>query len=45
MALFSGKDQYDFGMISSADDRGIETRDLRREAFGGRLFGSSAMCF
>ena len=32
MALFKGKDQYDFGMVSSADDRGIETRDLRREA-------------
>lgn len=32
MALFSGKDQYNFGMISSADDRGIETRDMRREA-------------
>ena len=32
MALFSGKDQYDFGAVSSADDRDIETRDLRREA-------------
>jgi signal peptidase I len=32
MALFSSKDQYDFGPISSADDRGIETRDMRREA-------------
>lgn len=32
MALFSNKDQYDFGLISSADDAGIESRDLRKEA-------------
>lgn len=32
MALFSNKDQYDFGLISSADDIGIESRDLRKEA-------------
>ncbi|MDI1241909.1 MAG: signal peptidase I [bacterium] len=32
MSLFSNKDQYDFGLISSADDGGIESRDLRKEA-------------
>ena len=32
MALFSNKDQYDFGLLSSADDAGIESRDLRKEA-------------
>ena len=32
MALFSSKDQYDFGPVSSADDAGIEARDLRKEA-------------
>lgn len=32
MALFRGKDHYDFGLISSADDRGIEARDVRKEA-------------
>lgn len=32
MALFSGKDQYDFGAFSSSDDRDIQTRDLRKEA-------------
>ena len=32
MALFSGKNQYDFGVLSPGDDPGIETRDLRKEA-------------
>lgn len=32
MALFGDKDQYDFGMISAADDRSIEIHDVRREA-------------
>jgi len=32
MALFSSKDQYDFGPISSADDAGVEARDLRKES-------------
>lgn len=32
MALFFNKDQYDFGPVSSADDIGIESRDLRKEA-------------
>ena len=32
MALFSGKNQYDFGVLSPHDDRDIETRDMRKEA-------------
>ena len=32
MALFSNKDQYDFGPISAADEVAVETRDLRKEA-------------